>query len=407
MNAHLRNARLLIALAALRQVLFAIPVITLFWRRQLGMSLADVMVLQAIFALTVTAWEVPSGYVADRLGYRRSLLIGAGLWLVGWAIYALAGRFRDAVAAEVALGAGMAFSSGADSALLWTSLAAARRSGEYARWEGRVQAASQTSEAVSAVFGGWLYTLAPRLPMWLQLPVAAIGIGVALALRPEPRAPVPAAGTEHVRRMLRLTRLALRDHLRLRTTIALSVALGMSSFVLVWLIQPYMEQRGIPEVWFGPIWAAANLWVGAMALASHRLAAVFGVGRTLLGCCLLVAAGYGLLAATAQWWGVGFYLLIMTLRGIQIPLLRQRLQADAPAADRATVMSLNAMAFRLAFVVGGPLVGVLVAATTLTWTLAVLGTAFTALALAAFAAFHRAHVRHDATATAHAAAESS
>jgi hypothetical protein len=60
------------------------------------------------------------------------------------------------------LGAGHAFVSGTDRALLWTSLAESGRHGEYPRWEGRLRAASQTSEAVSVAAGGWLYTLAPR-----------------------------------------------------------------------------------------------------------------------------------------------------------------------------------------------------------------------------------------------------
>ena len=35
---------------------------------------------------------------------------------------------------------------------------------------------------------------------------------------------------------------------------ALSVALGISSFAMVWLIQPWMLSRGIPTTWFGPLW---------------------------------------------------------------------------------------------------------------------------------------------------------
>jgi MFS family permease len=311
-RAGLRNARLLIAHAALRQVLFPMPVFTLFWRRQLGMTLADVMLLQAIFALAITLWELPSGYVADRIGPRRSLLIAGVLWLAGWLLYAIAGSFGAAVVAEVTLGTGLAFASGADSAFLWVSLDAAGRTADYARWEGRAQAAAQTGESVSAVCGGYLYTLAPRLPLWLQVPVAAGWLGVALSLRGTPVAESVPGG--HLDRLLRVTRLALGAHARLRTTIALSVALGLASFVLVWLIQPYMEARHVPEVWFGPVWAAANLWVGLVSLASHRVVAALGAETTLLGCCLLVAAGYGLLAATPACYGVGFYLLIMTLR---------------------------------------------------------------------------------------------
>ena len=66
--------------------------------------------------------ELPTGYVADRIGYRRALAIGASLWVVGWGFYVIARSFGGAVAAEIALGAGMAFISGSDSALLWVSL---------------------------------------------------------------------------------------------------------------------------------------------------------------------------------------------------------------------------------------------------------------------------------------------
>jgi predicted MFS family arabinose efflux permease len=210
-------------------------------------------------------------------------------------------------------------------------------------------------------------------------------------MRPSPPLPATAApGIRHLERLFRLARLTLR-HERLRTTMGLSVALGLSSFALVWLIQPYMEERAIPTVWFGPIWAAANLWVAAAALASHGVATALGLRPTLRVCCVLVVAGYGLLAATPAAWGVAFYLLIMTVRGLQIPLLRQRLQADAPPEDRATVLSLNAMAFRLAFVAGGPLIGVLLSRLPLDRVLVVLGVLLATGSALALAAFMRAH----------------
>jgi MFS family permease len=46
------------------------------------------------------------------------------------------------------LGAGSAFVSGADRALLWTSLGEGSRQSEYTRWEGRLRAASQTIVAL-------------------------------------------------------------------------------------------------------------------------------------------------------------------------------------------------------------------------------------------------------------------
>jgi predicted MFS family arabinose efflux permease len=385
------TVRLLVAHAAFRQLIFPVPTITLFWQRQLGMSLADIMLLQAIFALAATVMELPTGYVADRIGYRRALVIGATLTVAGWALYLRAQGFAGAVAAEVTLGAGFAFISGSDSALLWLSLPERERALVYRRYEGRMQAAAQTSEGLSSAVGGYLYALAPRLPLWMQLPAAGLSLASVLAMPADPpkrEEHVEHAG--HARRLLALTRLTLWEHRRLRTAMALIVVLSLSSFMLVWLIQPYMATSGVPEPWFGPVWAAGNLWVAVAALASHRVTSLLGRRTTLLLCCALIAAGYGLLAATSAWYGFVFYFLLLTVRGLQLPLMRETLQHDAPAADRATVMSLASMAFRLGFVVIGPLVGVLLVRTSLSTALAVVGTGLFILAVLAVVAFERA-----------------
>jgi choline dehydrogenase len=77
-------------------VLFPIPIITLFWKDQIGMSLADIMILQALFGVAVVVFEFPSGHLADRIGRRRSLLMGASLSIVGWLAYTRAGSFGQA-----------------------------------------------------------------------------------------------------------------------------------------------------------------------------------------------------------------------------------------------------------------------------------------------------------------------
>lgn len=385
------NPRLLVVLGALQFTLFPIPVITLFWMDQIGMSLTDVMVLQSLFGLAVVLCEFPSGYLADRIGYRTSLIAGAALAIVGWVAYARGTTFGEIAVAEAILGAGAAFISGADRALLWVSLRASGEAGPaYTRWDGRVRAAAQSSEAASAAAGGWLYALHPRLPFWLQVPVGALALGTILALREAPRPP-SAERRSHFERALHVVRFTLWRHRRLRAAMALAVALGISTFVMVWLIQPYMRARGVPVSWFGLAWSAAHVWLAGVSLASARVVAVLGVRGTLLGCCLLVPLGYAGLAATASAWGVLFYLCFMTIRGLQGPVLARVMQEDAPPEDRASVLSLAALLFRLAFVVAGPPIGALVDRAGLDAAFVVLGGGLTAAALAAFSAFTRAH----------------
>jgi MFS family permease len=382
--------RWLVAHTALRSALFSIPGITLFWMDQIGMTLTEIMVLQAIFGLTIVVLEFPTGYLADRIGYRRSLLAGAALCVLGWIRYATGGTLGAMVAAEVTLGIAFAFTSGADSALLFSALAAGGRTAAYTRWEGRVRAASQAAEAASSAAGGYLYALGPRLPFWLQVPMGLALLGAAAATRDVP-GPAPVERLAHLRHAAGLVGGALWHDRRLRSSMALSVVLGLSSFLLVWLIQPYMKAHGVPEAWFGPVWAGASLWLVAVTLGTHRVVTRLGRRGALLACCLLVPLGYGLLAAGRTPWAAAFYLIIMTVRGLQGPILATALQSDAPPADRAAILSLNAGLFRLAFVVVGPPVGFVAERVGLPATFVVLGAGLAAASLAALAAFERAH----------------
>lgn len=386
----MRNARLLTAFAFVQFILFPIPIITLFWKDQIGMSIADVMTLQAIFGLAVVVVEFPSGYFADRVGYRPSLLAGTALLTLGFLVYANATTFWTVAIAESILGSASAFMSGADRALLWVSLDTDGRRGEYTRWDGRMRAIGQTSEALSAGAGGWLYAQDPRWPFWCQVPAAAAAFTVAFTLRDAPR-PRSSDTRSHARRMLHVLRFTLWRHRRLRAAMALSVALTLSTFVAVWLIQPSMQARGIPAAWFGPLWAISQLWMASSSLSSGRVARAFGPRACLITCCALVPIGYAGLSLTASAWGVAFYVCFMTVRGLQAPILSAVMQEDAPGEDRASVLSIAMLMFRLSFVLAGPPIGVLVDRAGLPVAFGVLAALLGVAALAAFSVFARAH----------------
>jgi hypothetical protein len=324
------------------------------------------------------------------MGYRRSLLAGGFFWVVGWTVYALATTFPAVIASEILLGIGMAFISGADSALLYISLEARGDAARYNRWEGRVRAASQASEALSASLGGWMYTVAPRFPFWMQVPAALAGLGVIGAMR-EVKERQSMGRISHLAHAWQIVRHALVHHARLRTAMALSVTLGMSTYIGVWLIQPWMQQRNIAVGWFGPIWAVAHLWLAATSLFAARVAENIGLRATLLICCLIAGTSYIGLALTSSPFGALFYLGVMTVRGLQGPLLAAVLQADAPAGDRASVLSLNTLLFRLAGVIVLPPVGAAGDSFGLDSVLVLVGGLSLVTAITAWIAFSRAH----------------
>jgi len=347
-----RNPRLLCAFHALQMTLFPVAIITLFWQRALGMSMQQIMLLQGIFGITMAVFEFPSGYLADRLGYRRSLLLGSVLNVLGWAAYAVADSFGHAVVAEALLGIGMSLISGTDAALMFESLQETGRQDEYRRWEGRFRFFGQVAEGSAALTAGALYTLWPRLPFLLQLGVWAIAFAVAWAMR-EPARHVPEPGA-HLRTIGRMLRTLLGGDRRLSAVVLLTIALGMSSFVPVWLVPLYATGAGVPETWIGPIWAVANFIVAIASLQSDRVVSRFGLMPTLLACVVLVGLGYGGMALSYGTFGFAFYFCLNLERGLFGPALLHEEQARLPSSDRAGFLSLRSLLFRAAFFVVGP-----------------------------------------------------
>ena len=352
-----RNILLLNIFASLKMALLPMAIITLFWKDQIGLSLSEILMLQALFSLATLIMEFPSGYLSDRLGYRFALNLACLFGITGWTTYTFAGSFAGVLVAEIQLGISYAFISGADSALLYETLRHEGKEEEYAKHDGRMTAWAQAGEAAGAIGAGALYAWFPLLPFLLQIGVWISALIVCRNLKDIPAAKRHTAS--HLREAFGIARKAFLLKPGLRYSILLAAMLGLASFYPVWLIQPYMQSINVPLVWFGPIWAVANLCVSFGSLLSHRIQYHLGARGTSLLLLALIAIGYTGLAFNQLIWGFAFYFLLTIMRGIQGPFLRLALQKQSERHERASILSLKSLTFRLGFVITAPLIGMM------------------------------------------------
>lgn len=351
-----RNILKLNIFAALKMMLFPMAIITVFWKDQIGLSLAEILLVNVFFSTANLVMEYPSGYVSDRLGYRRSLLIACGLALVGWTAYLFAENFWHVVGAELLLGVSHAFISGSDNALLYETLRAGGRTELYTRCDGRMAGWAQIGEAGGALCAGLLYVANPLLPFMIQIGVWVVALVVALSLT-EPKADKGPHITSHLNEALRISRYGLVEQKQIRATMVFGVLLGLASFYPVWLVQPFMQQCGVELAWFGPVWAGANLTVALCAYHSHWVFERLGLERICLlfiGLIVLAFAGLGLTSMVGSFL---FYYLLTAMRGLQGPVIRSFLQRDVTRHMRASILSLHSLMFRMGYVVSGPAIG--------------------------------------------------
>ncbi|MGI6657342.1 MAG: MFS transporter [Desulfobulbus sp.] len=385
-----RNILKLNIFAALKMMLFPMAIITVFWKDQLGLSLAQILFVNVFFSAATLLMEYPSGYVSDRLGYKRSLIIACLFGIAGWTAYIFAQGFWSVIGAELLLGVAQSFISGSDSALLYETLKEGGRTELYTRCDGRMAGWAQTGEAAGALCAGLLYVTAPLLPFLIQIGVWAAALVVVVSMH-EPHNTAKPVITSHAAEALRIGRYALVETPVLRSTIILGALLGLSSFYPVWLVQPFMQQCGVPLAWFGPIWAGANLMVAICAWYSHRVLDRLGLQRMLVLFAVLIVVGYAGLGLTGMVGSFLFYYLLTAMRGLQGPVLRSFLQQHASRRMRASILSLHSLLFRLGYVLTGPLIGTLSDRQGIQTAFLVLACAFALILPVASRALLRAH----------------
>jgi len=351
------NIKKLYAFSFLQMTLFPMAIITLFWKDHIGLSLTQILLLQGILSVSMVVMEYPSGYISDRIGYRVSLSLASLLGLVGWGVYTVASSFVDVMVAEILIGTSLAFISGSDIALLYETLKQEDLELQYERHQGRMGGYAQGGEALGALFAGLLYAYAPLLPFFLQIGVWLLALVLTRSMVEPPRKIAP--HSKHLAEAWRIARYAFVENKSLRYTILLNSVLGISSFYPIWLIQPYMQHAGVPLTWFGPVWCVANLTVAFFSLNSHRANGFLGEHFMVLLFLILIVVGYLGLGMVGGMWGFLFYYLLTSMRGLRGPMMLNLTQKECPSANRAGILSLQSLCFRVLFVCTGPLVGLL------------------------------------------------
>ena len=118
-----------------------------------GISFSKIMILQAIFAVSIFLFEVPTGAIADRFGRKISLFLSGIIGCIAALIYISYPNFWIFALGEVLFGIGVTLSSGADQALLYDSLKQVKKEKQSKRIFGRWSTMSLIAMMVAAPIG--------------------------------------------------------------------------------------------------------------------------------------------------------------------------------------------------------------------------------------------------------------
>lgn len=173
-----RNLYLMYAMALLQGMVFYGPIATLY-RQAYGLSMFHITIIESISLGLTLLLELPWGYVADRIGYRRTMMFCSGLFLVSKVVFWQAEGFVFFLLERVLLsivGAGL---SGVEASVLYLSCPEEQSQRVF----GRYQTCQQLGLLFAAgVYGLWIgsnYRLAAFLTVVSYALAALLSLGLA------------------------------------------------------------------------------------------------------------------------------------------------------------------------------------------------------------------------------------
>lgn len=335
-------------------LMLIMPIVVLFYTTN-GLDKYQIYLLQAGYSLTVALFEIPSGYLADIIGRKTALVWGSLLGTAGFMVLSMSYTFGGFLAAEMILGIGGSFISGADSALLYDSLAAESREHYYLRYEGRITALGNLGETVAAIGGGLLAAwLGYRSVYLAQTAVAAIAIPASILLLEPARSKLMSRPS--ISEILKISSKALFHDKKLSSVIFCGAVAGTATLCMAWTAQIYFVENGFNEREITPLWVFLNLTVAVVSAFSSAVVTRLGL-RLAVVISALLPLGFILLGLLPLFPAVLALFLFYLIRGYTTPMFRDLINKNCDSSIRATVLSIRSLLVRLFFTIGGPLIG--------------------------------------------------
>ena len=343
------NINKMYLLKAVKWFMIVMPIIVLFFEKH-GLSLTQIMILQATYSFTVAVLEIPSGFFADIYGRRLSLFYGSILTFIGYLIFSFFSGFNEFFIAEILLGIGGSLISGADSALIYDTLLQLKKDEDYTKVEGKNYGIGNISEGIAGVIGGFLAITSLDLPVYIQTFVLFFSIPISYSLV-EPESSYKLA--KSIKSIWLVVKETFFEKNKLKWYIIYSSSMGIGTLSIAWFVQPFLIEIETPLFYYGIIWAGLNIITGITSYYSY----LFKHKDLLIYISLIMVISFILLGYNISMYGLIFIVFIYLIRGIITPTLRNLININSTSERRATVLSLRSFIIRISFAIIAPILG--------------------------------------------------
>lgn len=144
-----------------------LPLITIQLVSVGRVTLEELAIIVIISSIAQAALQMPAGYLADKIGNRKSIIFGASLAVTSPLFYVFMPNFEGGLIASVLFFGGYAFQSGAIEAFIHDTLVALGKEKDYSKVMGRAQTYGLVGNIILITLVPMTYSINQSLPFIL------------------------------------------------------------------------------------------------------------------------------------------------------------------------------------------------------------------------------------------------
>lgn len=330
-----KNLYVMYAMALLQGMVFYGPIATLYRQAQ-GVTVFEITLIESISLALGILLEIPWGMIADKIGYRKTMIFCSFIYFISKIVFWQATGFGGFLAERVMLSVVLAGYSGVDTSIVYLSSEGTDSQKAFGLYNSMSMAGLLIAAAVFSVFVGDNY--------WLAGFLTVISYGLAMVL---------SFGLTEVRQTdaeeeaADPFRESFRQIFANRTLLLFLVGVGLFSeahqTITVFLNQLQYERCGLNGSVIGLVYIVATL-LGLLGAYSSTFTKRVGISRSFLLLCVLAAASCLILGSTSFALPSVISVLILRLSNTLFqPLLADLQNRQITSKNRATALSVCGM----------------------------------------------------------------
>ena len=330
-------------------MLIIIPVIIPYFE-SFGLGMKEVYELNAFFGFSIALCEIPSGYLADLWGRKKSLQIGSFITGASFSMLYWTNSYWDFVLFEIFLGIGFSLISGTDVSLLYDFFKSPQPdTQDHDTQVSNTQALTLEAQRTQAFAHlKFVKMMGESFAALITIGVSFISLSAVVLMQSlcgwlpfittfwitesphqssnsntpdSPKKPI-----QHKENWQNIKQIFFQKNKLFRLLFLNYVTWSMATFLSVWVMQKYWQLSDISLVHFGWIWAGLNLVVAVVAKHAFSIQKKLGTTTTFILISILILIGYlgmGLLEGIV---GVVMSIAFYVSRGLNMVIVHESLK---------------------------------------------------------------------------------